>query len=69
MPGVELLLNAQSLFSFTYTFEIRDRTYSIYTMERQNLPHILQDMFVSGAQDLQIIRHRPHFSLFCLCGK
>ncbi len=38
-------------------------------MERQNLPHILQDMFVSGAQDLQIIRHRPHLSLLCLCGK
>ncbi len=43
MPGIELLLNARSLFSFTFTFDIRDRTYSVYTMERQYLPHILQD--------------------------
>ncbi len=43
--ALKLLLNAQSLFSFT--FEIRDR------MERQYLPHILQDqMLVSGATDL-----------------
>ncbi len=33
--------------------------YSVYTMERRNLPNILQDqMFVSCARDLQIIRHR-----------
>ncbi len=38
---------------FTFTFEIRDRTNSVYTMERQYLPHILQDqIFVSGARDL-----------------
>ncbi len=38
---------------FYFRFEIRDRTNSVYTMERQNLPHILQDqMLVSGAQDL-----------------
>ncbi len=42
--ALKLLLNAQTLFSFTFTFEIRDRTsYSVYTMERQYLPHILQD--------------------------
>ncbi len=50
MLGIE---NARSLFSFTFTFEICDRTNSVYTMERQYLPHILQDqMLVSGAQDL-----------------
>ncbi len=48
-----LFLNAQLLFSFTFTFEIRNRMYSVYTMEWQYLPHILQDqMIVSGAQDL-----------------
>ncbi len=37
----------------TFTFEIRDRTNSVYTLERQYLPHILQDqMLVSGARDL-----------------
>ncbi len=43
MPGIELLLNAWSHFNFTFTFEIRDSTYSVYAMERQYLPHILQD--------------------------
>ncbi len=39
--------------AFYFHFEIHDRTNSVYTMERQYLPHILQDqMFVSGAQDL-----------------
>ncbi len=39
--------------AITVTVEIRDRTYSVYTMERQYLSHILQDqMLVSGAQDL-----------------
>ncbi len=33
-------------------------------MERQYLPHILHDwMFVSGAEDLQTIRHGPRSSL------
>ncbi len=40
MPGI---LNARPLFSFTFTFEIHDRSYSVHTMERQFLPHILQD--------------------------
>ncbi len=31
----------------------------VYTMEWQYLLHALQVYFVSGAQDLQIIRHRP----------
>ncbi len=49
--ALKLLSNARS--RFTFTFEIRDRTNSVYTMERQYLPHILQDqMLVSGAQDL-----------------
>ncbi len=49
--ALKLLSNARSLF--TFTFEIRDRTNFVYTMERQYLPHILQDqMRVSGAQDL-----------------
>ncbi len=41
MPGIELILNARSLFSFT--FDILVRTYSVYTMERQYFTHILQD--------------------------
>ncbi len=40
---------------FIFTLEIRDH---VYTVEWQHLPHILQDYFVSGAQDLQIIHHR-----------
>ncbi len=49
----KLLSNAQSLFTFTFAFKICGRTYSVYTMEWQYLPHILQDqMLVSGAQDL-----------------
>ncbi len=48
MRGIET-----ASYSFTFAFEIHDRTYSIYTMERRYLPHILQDqMLVSGAQDL-----------------
>ncbi len=48
---LKLLSNAQSLFSFTFAIHVR--THSVYTMERQYLPHILQDqMLVSGAQDL-----------------
>ncbi len=47
--ALKLLLNARSLL----TFEIRDRTYSVYTIERQYLPYILQDqMLFSGAEDL-----------------
>ncbi len=39
----------------------------VYTMERQYLRHILQDqMLVSGAQDLLIIRHHPQSSLLTL---
>ncbi len=65
MPGIELLLNARSLFSFTFTFRDSRSHVLCYTMERQYLPHILQDqMFVSGAQDLQIIRHRPPYSVY-----
>ncbi len=53
MWGIETALECTIVFSFTFSFEIRDRTYSVYTMERQYLPHILQDqMLVSGAQDL-----------------
>ncbi len=53
MRALKLLSNARSLFTFTFAFEIRNRMYSVYTMERQYLPHILQDqMLVSGAQDL-----------------
>ncbi len=37
-------------------------------MEQQYLPRISQDQtLVSDAQDLWIIRHHPHLSLFCLC--
>ncbi len=51
MLALKLLSNAQS--TFTFTFEIHDRTNSVYTMEQQYLPHILQDqMLVGGAQDL-----------------
>ncbi len=51
--ALKLLSNARSLFTFTFTFDIRDRTHSVYTMERQYLPNILQgQMLVSGAQDL-----------------
>ncbi len=65
--ALKLLLNARLLFSFTFTFEIRDRTYSVYITERQYLPHILQDqMFVSGSEDLQTIRHRLQSSLLTL---
>ncbi len=54
MQGIETCLH------FTFTFEIRDHKCSLYTTERQYLLHILLDeMFVSGAQDLQIIRHCP----------
>ncbi len=46
-----MLSNAR--LHFTFTLEIRDRTNSVYAMERQYLPHILQDqMLVSGVQDL-----------------
>ncbi len=49
MLGIETAFKC----TFTFTFEIRDRTFSVYTMERQYLPHIWQDqMLVSGAQDL-----------------
>ncbi len=49
--ALKLLSNARLLYRFT--FEIRDRTNSVYTMEKQYLPHIWQDqMLVSGAQDL-----------------
>ncbi len=49
--ALKLLSNARSLF--TFTFKIHDRMNSVYTMERQYLPHILQDqMLVSGVQDL-----------------
>ncbi len=49
--ALKLLSNARLLYSFT--FEIRDRTNSVYTMEKQYLPHIWQEqMLVSGAQDL-----------------
>ncbi len=52
MMGIETAFESM-LFSFTFTFEVHDRTYSVYTMERQYLPHILEDrMLVSGAQDL-----------------
>ncbi len=52
-----MLLNDRARDRFTFTLEIHIH---VYTMERQYLPHILQDsMFVSDAQDLQIIRHRP----------
>ncbi len=38
---------------FYFHFAIRDRMNSVYTMERQYLPNIVQDqMLVSGAQDL-----------------
>ncbi len=48
--ALKLLSNGRLL---TFTFEIRDRTYSVYTTERQYLSHILQDqMLVSGAQGL-----------------
>ncbi len=48
---MKLLSNAQS--RFTFAFEIGEHTYSVYTMDLQYLPHILQDqMLVSGAQDL-----------------
>ncbi len=41
MPGTE---TAFECTFFSFTFEIRDRaSYSVYTMERQYLPHILQD--------------------------
>ncbi len=43
----------ENIYFNTFTFDIRDRTYSVYTMERQYLPHILQDQkLISGAQDL-----------------
>ncbi len=42
----------KSTITFTFTFEIRDHTNSVYTMERQNLPHILQDQMLVSAQDL-----------------
>ncbi len=66
--ALKLLSNAQLLFRITFTFKIRDRTYSVYNMElymeRQYLPNILQDwMFVSGAEDLQTICHGPQSSL------
>ncbi len=60
-----MLSNAQWLFTFTFT--IRDRTNSVEAMEWQYLPHILHDqMLVSAAQDLKIIRHYPQSSLLTL---
>ncbi len=54
MRGIETALECSMFFFVSLSlFEIRDRMYSVYTMERQYLPHILQDqMLVSGAQDL-----------------
>ncbi len=49
------MLGIETAFKCTiaFYFHFRDRTNSVYTMERQYLPHILQDqMLVSGAQDL-----------------
>ncbi len=49
MRGTETAFKCTIVFYFHF----RDRTYSVYTMERQYLPHILQDQtLVSGAQDL-----------------
>ncbi len=51
MRGIETAL--ECTIAFYFHFEIRDLTYSVYTLEQQYLPHILQDqMLVSGAQDL-----------------
>ncbi len=47
MRGIE------TAFKCTIAFYFRDHMNSVYTMERQYLPHISQDqMLVSGAQDL-----------------
>ncbi len=49
MRGTETAFKCTIVFYFHF----RDRTNSVYTMERQYLPHILQDQtLVSGAQDL-----------------
>ncbi len=53
MQGIETAFRCTIAFYFHFHFEIRDHTNSVYTVERQYLPHILQDqMLVSGAQDL-----------------
>ncbi len=53
MQGIETAFECMIAFSFTFTFEIRDHTYSVYTKERQYLPCVLQDqILVSGARDL-----------------
>ncbi len=49
MLGIETAFKCTIAFYFHFRFP----TYSVYTMEQQYLPHILQDqMLVSGAQDL-----------------
>ncbi len=62
---LKLLSNARSLFSFTLTFEIRDRTYSVYTMESAVLTTHFTDQIAcqwcSGS--VIIIRHHPQSSL------
>ncbi len=48
---------------FSFTFKIRDPMYCLYDGVAVHFTvhstHILQEMFVSGAEDLQTIRHRP----------
>ncbi len=49
MQGTETALEC----TITFTFKIHNCTYSVYIMEWQYLPHVLQDqMLVTGAQDL-----------------
>ncbi len=55
--ALKLLSNAQS--HFTFTFEIHNCTNSVYSMEWQYLPHILQDqMLCSGS-----VNHSPSSSV------
>ncbi len=53
--ALKLLWNARSLFSFT--FEIRNRTNSVYTMEQQYLPHIFQEQMLQWCSGS--VNHSP----------
>ncbi len=61
--ALKLLSNAQSLFTFTFAFEIHHSTkLCLYYGAAEDLPHILQDqMLVSGAQDP--VNHWPSSSV------
>ncbi len=65
MPGIETAFEFKIAFYFHFRDSRSRVSYSVYTMEY--LPQILQDqIFVSGAEDLQTICHRPQTSLLTL---